>query len=168
MSKWWHVDISWGYWHRSASISHCRTKGLHRLLHSPSLVAIGLSVRNETWPPIVWHHLFVIGWSKYRLGLPSAPLRYGLMWPVGISTIFQTPLTVPLHSPNGRQLPELPAVRAVQGDCEEPTVCLHALLGNDCLPGCYLTPRSRPRTVVHNHGGWSLTEVHGKHVCVPP
>ena len=34
---------------------------------------------------------------------------------VGISTIFQKPLTVPLHSPNGRHLL---AIRAVQGDCE--------------------------------------------------
>ena len=34
-----------------------------------------------------WHHAFVIGWSKYRLGLPSAPLHYGLTWPVGIRTV---------------------------------------------------------------------------------
>ena len=33
----------------------------HKLLHSPSLVAIGLSVGYETWPPIGWHHAFVIG-----------------------------------------------------------------------------------------------------------
>ena len=32
-----------------------------------------------------------------------------------ISTVSQRPLTVPLYSPNGRQLP---AVRTVQGDCE--------------------------------------------------
>ena len=38
-----------------------------RLLHSPSLVAIGLSVGYETWRPIGWHRVFVIGWSKYRL-----------------------------------------------------------------------------------------------------
>ena len=86
-----------------------------RLLYSPSMVAIGLSVRYETWPLTGWHHAFVIGWSKYRLGLPSAPLHYGLMWPVGTPTIFQTPVTVPLHSPNGRQMP---AIRAVQWDCE--------------------------------------------------
>ena len=49
-----------------------------RLIHSPSLVAVGLSVGYETWPPIGWHHDFVIGWSKYRFGLPSAPLHYGL------------------------------------------------------------------------------------------
>ena len=35
-----------------------------RLLHNPSLVAIGLSVGHETWPPI---RAFVIGWSKYKL-----------------------------------------------------------------------------------------------------
>ena len=75
-----------------------------RLLHSPSLVAVGLSVGYAPWPPIGWHHSFVIGWSKYRLGLPSAPLHYGLTWPVGIPTVFQTPVTVLLHCPNGRQL----------------------------------------------------------------
>ena len=84
-----------------------------RLLHNPNLVATGLSVGYETWPPIGWHCPFGIGWTKYILGSPSAPLHYGLTWPVGIPTVFQTPVTVPLHSPNGR-----PAVRAVQGDCE--------------------------------------------------
>ena len=61
-----------------------------RLLHSPSLVAVGLSAGYGTWPPISWHHAFVIGWSKYGLGLPSAPLYHGLTWPVGIPTVFQT------------------------------------------------------------------------------
>ena len=55
-----------------------------RLLHSPSLVAIGLSVGYETRPPIGWHHAFMIGWSKDRLRLPCDPLHYGFMWPVGI------------------------------------------------------------------------------------
>ena len=57
-------------------------------------MAIGLSVGYEPWPPIGWHHAFVIGLSRYRLGLPSAPLHYGITWPVGIPTVFQTPLTV--------------------------------------------------------------------------
>ena len=56
----------------------------------------------ETWPPIGWNHAFVIGWSKDKLGLPSAPLHYGLTWPVGIPTVFQTPVTVPLHCPSAR------------------------------------------------------------------
>ena len=47
-------------------------------------------------------------------------LHYGLMWPVGIPTVFQTPVTVPMH--NGRQMP---AVRAVQRDCER--VCVQLL-----------------------------------------
>ena len=34
---------------------------------------------------------------------------------MGITTFFLRPLTVPLNSPNGRQMP---AIRAVQGDCE--------------------------------------------------
>ena len=33
-----------------------------------NLVVIRLSVVCETWPPIGWHHTFVIGWYKYRLG----------------------------------------------------------------------------------------------------
>ena len=84
-----------------------------RLLHSSSLVAIGLSVGYETWPPIGWHQALVIVWSKYRLGLPSAPLHYGITWPVGIRTVFQTLVTVPLCSPDSRQMPG-----AVQGNCE--------------------------------------------------
>ena len=81
----------------------------------PPWVAIGLSLRYETQPPIGWYHHFVIGWSKYWLALPSAPVHYGLRGSVGIPNVFQTQVTVPLHSPNSRQLP---AVRVVQGDCE--------------------------------------------------
>ena len=40
-----------------------------------------------------WHHPFVIGWSKYRLGLLSALLHYGLAWLVGILTVFHMPVT---------------------------------------------------------------------------
>ena len=68
----------------------------HRLLHSPSLVAVGLSVGYWTWPPIGWHHSFLIGWSKDRFGLPSAPLHYGRTCPVGIPTVFQTPVSLSL------------------------------------------------------------------------
>ena len=42
-------------------------------------------------------------------------MHYGLIRQVGITTIFQRPLTVPLHNPNSRQMP---AVRSVQGDWE--------------------------------------------------
>ena len=91
-----------------------------RPLHSPSLVAPGLSVGYETWNSISQHHTFVIGQSKYRLGLPRVSLHCGLMWPMGISTVFQTPLTVPLHSPNGRQMP---IDRAVQGNYSKESTC---------------------------------------------
>ena len=60
----------------------------NRLLHSPSVVAIRLSVGYETWPLIGWHHPFVTGMSRYRLALLSAILQYGLTWPVGIPTVF--------------------------------------------------------------------------------
>ena len=69
------------------------------------------------------YHPFEIGWSNYSLGLPSAPLHYGLKWPVGIPTVFQTLAIVPLHCPDGRQVP---AVGAVQGDCER-------VYGHSCL-----------------------------------
>ena len=77
------------------------------MLHSPNLLAIGLSARSETWPPIGWHHPFVISWSKYRLGLPSAPLHYGLMWPVWI----------PAENSSGRvQCPDWSQVSAIHAD----------------------------------------------------
>ena len=49
------------------------------------------------WPPIGWHHAFVIGWSKYGFGLPGTPLLYGITWPVWIPTIFKTPMAIPLQ-----------------------------------------------------------------------
>ena len=61
-----------------------------RLLRSPSLVEVGLSVGYESWPPIDWPHPFVIGWSEDRLGLPSDPLHFGLTWPMGIPTVLQS------------------------------------------------------------------------------
>ena len=97
----------------------------HWLLHSASLVA---SVGYETWPPIGWHHTFVIGWSRDRLGLPSAPLHCGLMWPVGIPTVFQTPVTVLLHCPNGN----LP-LGLCKGTVKESTVVSHGRLLHNSL-----------------------------------
>ena len=85
-----------GLWVQIAAVGRL----MYRLLPSPSLVAIGLY---ETLPPIGWHHAFVIGWSKYRLGLHNAPFHYELTWPVGIPAVFQTPVTVPMHSLCGRQ-----------------------------------------------------------------
>ena len=71
-----------------------QAKAVRRLLRSPIPVAI-LSIRYETWPPIGWHHPFVIGLSKYS----HSSLSCGLTWPVGMTTVFQRPLTMPLHSP---------------------------------------------------------------------
>ena len=85
-----------------------------RLLHSPSLVKVGLSVGyHMTWPPIGWHHHFVIDWSSYW-----DCLSCGLKLLMGISTIFrwhwQSPSTVLMAG-------KLPAAWVVQGDCEELT-----------------------------------------------
>ena len=102
------------------------------LLHSPSPVAIELSVGYEAWPPNGWRHAFVIGWSKYRLGLPSTPLHYGIRWPVGIPTVSKTSVTVLLHSPEGRHLP---AVWAVQRDCERVYPQGHGWISHICSPG---------------------------------
>ena len=73
------------------------------------------SVGYGAWSLTGWHHHFMIDWSRYRLGLPGVAMHYGFMQPVGIPTVFCKALTVPLHSPNGRQMP---AIKAVQGDCE--------------------------------------------------
>ena len=112
---WWKTAALWLHFASFAVPPMGALCGVGRLLHNPNLAAIGLSVGYETWPSIAWHHTFVIGLWKYRLGLPQSAMDCGLKIPVGIPTILQRPLTVPLHSPNGRLLP---AVRAVQGDCE--------------------------------------------------
>ena len=68
-----------------------------------------------TWPPTGWHHPFVIGWSKYRLGLPQS------QWIVGSCDWWEFPLFLRGHwqSPcTALMAGKLPAVRAVQGDCE--------------------------------------------------
>ena len=87
-----------------------------RLLHSPRLVAVGLSVGYEIWPHIGWYADSVISWS---IDWETSQLHwilgdYGMKLLVGISIIFEMPQTVPLHSPDGR----MPAIMAVQGDCE--------------------------------------------------
>ena len=92
-----------------------------RLLHIPSLVSVRLSM-----PPVGWHHSVVISWSKYTLGLPCVIIHRGHMWPVGISTILQRPLTIPLHSPNRRQMF---AISAMQGDCERVYFCWFHWIG---------------------------------------
>ena len=86
-----------------------------RLIHSPSLVAVRLWVGYDTWTPIGWHHAFVIGLFSYRLGLPQFAVQCGLMWLLGISVFYrghrQSPCTALMAG-------NLPAIRAVQGDCE--------------------------------------------------
>ena len=106
-----HCSTVW-HWLLNSLPAVAAGMGEIRLLHSLSLVAVGLSMGYETWLRIGWHHPFMIGWCKYRLGLPHVTMHFGLM---EISTVFQGLLTVLLYSPNGRQKP---AVRAVQGDCE--------------------------------------------------
>ena len=94
------------------------TRGLHRerfrMLHSPSLVAIFLGGGTVS---AIWQLVspFCNWWCKYGLGLLCVAMHCGITWLVGIPTVFLRPLTVPLHSPNGTQMP---AVRAVQEDCE--------------------------------------------------
>ena len=47
-----------------------------KLLHGPSLVAVGLSVVYETWYPFDWHP-FRIDCSKYRCHIPSPYVTFG-------------------------------------------------------------------------------------------
>ena len=74
------------------------------------------------WSPIGCFAGSVIGWSIYIYspGNTSHHMHYGLTWPVGISTSFQTPLTVSLHTPAAGNLP---TIRAVQRDCERVYEC---------------------------------------------
>ena len=52
-------------WHGIYTQACCPANS--RLIHSPSLVALGLSVGYEKWPLIGWHH-----WSLYSLELPQS------------------------------------------------------------------------------------------------
>ena len=65
----------------------------------------------------LWHHSNGLGESSYTLnhGYAIMVMHYGLKRGVGIYIYFQRPLTVPLCSTNGRQMP---VIRAVQGECE--------------------------------------------------
>ena len=87
---------------------------LARLLHSPSLVALGLAVGYETWLQIA----VVIGWSKYRLGLPQ------WQWIVGWRDWWEFPMFF-MEAAKHQQSPctaltagKMPYVSAVQRDCE--------------------------------------------------
>ena len=74
--------------------------GCLRLLHIPSLVANGLSMRCETLQSNRLESPFVIDWCKYRPGLPQSQC-IELTWMVGISSVLHRLLTVPLHSLKG-------------------------------------------------------------------
>ena len=52
-------------------------------------------------------HVLNSKWSKYRLGIPRVAMHFGLTWLEGIPIVLQKSLTVPSHSPNGRQLPAI-------------------------------------------------------------
>ena len=68
-----------------------------RLIHSHSVVAVGLTVWYESWFSIGWHKPLVIGWSEYRLGVSDSKCT------VGIPAIFNS---------NWQMI----TFRAVQGD----------------------------------------------------
>ena len=76
-----------------------------RLLHSPGLMLVGLSVGMRRLQ-IGWHQSFMIDWSKYRWGLHRVSVQIGIAGPIGISAGLQTPLTVLCA-----------ALTDVQGDC---------------------------------------------------
>ena len=88
-------------------------QGTYRLLHNPSLVALGLfsgGIRHGLQLALITL-LWLVG-----LKASIASCRYALWAHVTVGNfVYQRTLTVPLHSPNGRRLP---AVRDVQGDCE--------------------------------------------------
>ena len=80
---------------------------ISRLLHSLCLVVVELSLGSAI---DLCYIAWVIRWSQYELRETSpamdsgqAVMHFGTTWPVGISADIQSPLRVPLHSPNGRQ-----------------------------------------------------------------
>ena len=127
---WRHQAITWTNvdW-SSVKSSDIHVRAISQEMPQPSITKICLKITclkfhsyfpgaNELSPcTTVWLTLWLadlyIVWETPRLHWIL--VNYGLKWPVGISTIFQTPLTVLLQSPNDRQMP---AVRAVQWDPE--------------------------------------------------
>ena len=95
--------------------------GCPRLLHSPSLVVIGLSLGYETWPPIRWYPPFVIDWS---MNICWDWLHCNGWWacdwwefaPFFVRPSWQSPCTALMAG-------NLPAIRAVQGDCGRVYCC---------------------------------------------
>ena len=105
-----------GRWVKRLIIRECTHQDFQaseRLLHSHSVVAVVLSVRYQTLPPIDlcdWV-VQIYNWGYLQLlGLRQAAMHCGLIWLMGIPTTSQRPLTVSLHSTNGRQF----AVSVVQ------------------------------------------------------
>ena len=113
-----------------------------RLLHSHNLLAVALSVEHGTWPSVACVVSCMNGLSKYWL------VNYHIqcIMNLGITTIFQRSLTVSLHSPNGRQMP---AIRAVQGDCER--VYIRSV---EWLSVCWILPINHQLCCHGYHGQW--------------
>ena len=100
-----------------------------RLLHSPSPVALGLPVVYETWSAmaginLLWLVGLNIGWDYLNC-------YASLTCSVGIHTVFHRPLTVLLHSHNGKQML---AVGAAQGDHERVMADVEKLVINTLRP----------------------------------
>ena len=110
---------------------HCR------LIHSPSLLAMGLSVGYETWPAIGWCHCLHaklvclnMDWVYLQVKCIIGKLQCIVGWCCrgGIHTDFQRSLTIPYTALTAGKLP---AISAVQGDCERVYVPLRiAIKGN--------------------------------------
>ena len=98
-------------------------------------------VAHETWPLNGWHHPFVIGWSKYKLGLLQSPWIVGSHDQREFSPFFrghwQSTSTAPTAG-------NLPAIRAVQGECET----VYEQIWPDW---CHLPPDHSPPHNVNNH-----------------
>ena len=78
-----------------------------RLLHSLSLVAIGLFLKYVANLLISSAAGHVIHWYNYKLGNSSHAMHYGFTGPVGIPTVSERPLAVPFHNRNERPLIKL-------------------------------------------------------------
>ena len=113
-----------GIYKRVSTCSFPIARGL-RLLISPRLVTAGLSLEYETLPTIGCHHIFIIGWSKYRLGFPGVAMHGRFENFHRFSDATDSPFA---PAPSDRQMP---AFRAVQRDCER--VCRRPDLADEYI-----------------------------------
>ena len=121
-----HSKLSLYIWHHlwwfptvfSYPVAKC-----HRLLHCRNLVAVGLSVGYETWPRLAMYVFLIQLLMRGLLNCTELRESCNVLWTrlvCGNSCCFSKATDSLLAQPVRRQMP---ALRAVQGDCERVYKC---------------------------------------------